>query len=74
MILILLYIKIKSIEPGVVYSGGNIKDFARLTGWRMNTNVLYFGDHLYSDLAKPTEEYGWKTVSVALRKKKKTNK
>jgi hypothetical protein len=56
--------EIKSIEPGVVYSGGNIKDFARLTGWRMNTNVLYFGDHLYSDLAKPTEEYGWKTGAI----------
>jgi len=56
--------EIKSIEPGVVYSGGNIKDFARLTGWQLNNNVLYFGDHLYSDLAGPTEEYGWKTGAI----------
>lgn len=56
--------EITSIKPGVVYSGGNIKDFARLTGWQLNNNVLYFGDHLYSDLAGPTEEYGWKTGAI----------
>jgi len=30
----------------------------------MNNNVLYFGDHLYSDLAGPSEEYGWKTGAI----------
>lgn len=29
---------------------GNLFDFLRLTGWR-GSKVLYFGDHLYSDLA-----------------------
>lgn len=29
---------------------GNLVDFLRLTGWR-GSKVLYFGDHLYSDLA-----------------------
>lgn len=31
-------------------SQGNLVDFLRLTGWR-GSKVLYFGDHLYSDLA-----------------------
>lgn len=29
---------------------GNLFEFLRLTGWR-GSKVLYFGDHLYSDLA-----------------------
>lgn len=29
---------------------GNLYDFLRLTEWR-GPRVLYFGDHLYSDLA-----------------------
>lgn len=29
---------------------GNLFDFLRLTEWR-GPRVLYFGDHLYSDLA-----------------------
>ena len=32
------------------YLQGNLFDFLRLTGWR-GSKVLYFGDHLYSDLA-----------------------
>ncbi|MEQ2197596.1 hypothetical protein XENOCAPTIV_000807 [Xenoophorus captivus] len=32
------------------YGKGNLFDFLRLTGWR-GSKVLYFGDHLYSDLA-----------------------
>lgn len=29
---------------------GNLYEFLRLTGWR-GSKVLYFGDHIYSDLA-----------------------
>lgn len=35
--------------PFVLFQG-NLFDFLRLTGWR-GSKVLYFGDHLYSDLA-----------------------
>uniref|UniRef100_A0A8D0H4M8 5'-nucleotidase domain containing 2 n=1 Tax=Sphenodon punctatus TaxID=8508 RepID=A0A8D0H4M8_SPHPU len=42
--------KINKLEKGQVYKQGNLFDFLRLTGWR-GSKVLYFGDHLYSDLA-----------------------
>lgn len=29
---------------------GNLYEFLKLTGWR-GSKVLYFGDHIYSDLA-----------------------
>lgn len=29
---------------------GNLYEFLKLTGWR-GSRVLYFGDHIYSDLA-----------------------
>lgn len=35
---------------GFLLFQGNLFDFLRLTGWR-GSKVLYFGDHLYSDLA-----------------------
>ncbi|XP_056380121.1 5'-nucleotidase domain-containing protein 2 isoform X2 [Hyla sarda] len=42
--------RITSLEKGKIYKQGNLFDFLRLTGWR-GSKVLYFGDHLYSDLA-----------------------
>ncbi|XP_036389009.1 5'-nucleotidase domain-containing protein 2 isoform X2 [Megalops cyprinoides] len=42
--------KINSLDKGQIYKQGNLFDFLRLTGWR-GSKVLYFGDHLYSDLA-----------------------
>ncbi|KAL4646244.1 5'-nucleotidase domain-containing protein 2-like [Arapaima gigas] len=42
--------KIKNLDKGQIYKQGNLFDFLRLTGWR-GSKVLYFGDHLYSDLA-----------------------
>lgn len=36
---------------------GNLFDFLRLTEWR-GPRVLYFGDHLYSDLAVSRGETG----------------
>ena len=44
---------LKRITCGLWFSfvfQGNLFDFLRLTGWR-GSKVLYFGDHLYSDLA-----------------------
>lgn len=34
-----------------------------LTGWRGH-QVLYFGDHPYSDLADVTLEHGWRTGAI----------
>ena len=36
--------------PGQVYQQGNISDFIKMTGWE-GSSVLYFGDHVFTDLA-----------------------
>ncbi|OCT67287.1 hypothetical protein XELAEV_18038572mg [Xenopus laevis] len=55
--------KITSLEKGQVYKQGNLFDFIRLTGWR-GSKVLYFGDHLYSDLADLMLRHGWRTGAI----------
>ncbi|XP_072305154.1 5'-nucleotidase domain-containing protein 2 [Eucyclogobius newberryi] len=55
--------KIKTLEKGQIYKQGNLFDFLRLTGWR-GSKVLYFGDHLYSDLADLTLRHGWRTGAI----------
>nr|XP_020467469.1 5'-nucleotidase domain-containing protein 2 [Monopterus albus] len=55
--------KIKSLDKGHIYKQGNLFDFLRLTGWR-GSKVLYFGDHLYSDLADLMLQHGWRTGAI----------
>uniref|UniRef100_A0A665VB10 5'-nucleotidase domain-containing protein 2-like n=1 Tax=Echeneis naucrates TaxID=173247 RepID=A0A665VB10_ECHNA len=55
--------KIKNFEKGKIYKQGNLFDFLRLTGWR-GSKVLYFGDHLYSDLADLMLRHGWRTAAI----------
>ncbi|KAI7870738.1 HAD-superfamily hydrolase [Spinellus fusiger] len=50
-------------EPGEVYEGGNLIDFTRMTGWT-GQRVLYFGDHLFSDLIDPILQKGWHTGAI----------
>ena len=38
-------------------------DFMTLTGWN-GSSVLYFGDHVYSDLADPIQRFGWSTGAI----------
>lgn len=40
-----------------------MKILQNLTGWRGH-QVLYFGDHPYSDLADVTLEHGWRTGAI----------
>jgi hypothetical protein len=49
-------------KPNEVYSGGNIHDFVRWTGWS-GGSVIYIGDSIYTDLVDPALQYGWRTVS-----------
>lgn len=42
---------------------GNVTEFSRVTGWS-GSEVLYFGDHVYSDLADPAIRSGWRTGAV----------
>ncbi|CAL8275657.1 unnamed protein product [Boreogadus saida] len=55
--------KINSLEKGQIYKQGNLFEFLRLTGWR-GSKVLYFGDHLYSDLADLMLRHGWRTGAI----------
>ncbi|KAM3589439.1 hypothetical protein VKS41_000302 [Umbelopsis sp. WA50703] len=54
---------VNKFEPGEVYEGGNLKDFSRFTGCS-GSKVLYFGDHVYSDLIDPAQQQGWKTGAI----------
>uniref|UniRef100_UPI00398F1EC4 5'-nucleotidase domain-containing protein 2-like isoform X1 n=1 Tax=Pristiophorus japonicus TaxID=55135 RepID=UPI00398F1EC4 len=55
--------KITTLEKGKMYKQGNLFDFLRLTGWG-GAKVLYFGDHLYSDLADLMLQHGWRTGAI----------
>ncbi|MBN3275595.1 NT5D2 protein, partial [Polyodon spathula] len=55
--------KISRLEKGQIYRQGNLFDFLQMTGWR-GSKVLYFGDHLYSDLADLMLRHGWRTGAI----------
>uniref|UniRef100_A0A2K6QQ70 5'-nucleotidase domain containing 2 n=1 Tax=Rhinopithecus roxellana TaxID=61622 RepID=A0A2K6QQ70_RHIRO len=55
--------RITRLEKGKIYGQGNLFDFLRLTEWR-GPRVLYFGDHLYSDLADLMLRHGWRTGAI----------
>ncbi|XP_044764654.1 5'-nucleotidase domain-containing protein 3 [Coccinella septempunctata] len=55
--------KVNRLEKGVIYYEGTVKQLQELTGWRGH-QVLYFGDHPYSDLADVTLEHGWRTGAI----------
>ncbi|KAK5902011.1 hypothetical protein CesoFtcFv8_007313 [Champsocephalus esox] len=59
----LLWDRIHKLEKGKIYKQGNLYEFLRLTGWG-GSKVLYFGDHIYSDLADLTLKHGWRTGAI----------
>ena len=45
--------------------GGSVGELLRLTGWgKMGHRVLYFGDHVFADLAEPARQTGWTTGAI----------
>ncbi|XP_073179789.1 5'-nucleotidase domain-containing protein 3 isoform X2 [Lepidochelys kempii] len=60
---VLLWDKINKLQKGQIYKQGNLYEFLKLTGWR-GSKVLYFGDHIYSDLADLTLKHGWRTGAI----------
>uniref|UniRef100_F7HC19 5'-nucleotidase domain containing 3 n=1 Tax=Macaca mulatta TaxID=9544 RepID=F7HC19_MACMU len=60
---VLLWDKIHKLQKGQIYKQGNLYEFLKLTGWR-GSRVLYFGDHIYSDLADLTLKHGWRTGAI----------
>jgi 5'-nucleotidase len=54
---------VKELERGVIYGGGNLKDFERMTGIR-GSRVLYVGDHIYGDIVRSKKESAWRTAMI----------
>lgn len=55
--------RVTQLSKDVVYHQGNMQEFIKMTGWS-GDRVLYFGDHVYSDLAEPILHHGWKTAAI----------
>ncbi|KAJ9593389.1 hypothetical protein L9F63_015093 [Diploptera punctata] len=58
-----LWDRVTSLDKGKIYYEGTVKQLQDMTGWR-GEQVLYFGDHPYSDLADVTLEHGWRTGAI----------
>ncbi|ONK69699.1 uncharacterized protein A4U43_C05F25810 [Asparagus officinalis] len=48
--------------PNQVYYHGCLKSFLEITKWK-GPEVIYFGDHLFSDLRGPSKA-GWRTAAI----------
>ncbi|KAH9314644.1 hypothetical protein KI387_023271, partial [Taxus chinensis] len=59
---ILTFSKVDAFEPYKIYYHGCLKSFLEITKWKGN-EVMYFGDHLFSDLRGPAKA-GWRTAAI----------
>ncbi|XP_057853857.1 uncharacterized protein LOC131063905 isoform X3 [Cryptomeria japonica] len=59
---ILTFSKVDAFEPHKIYYHGCLKSFLEITKWKGN-EVMYFGDHLFSDLRGPAKA-GWRTAAI----------
>ncbi len=58
------WVPIDELLPGHVYYGGSFAELNRLTrGGFQGQHVLYLGDHVFSDLSKPSR-IGWRTGAI----------
>lgn len=54
--------KVDAFLPNKVYYYGCLKSFLQITKWK-GPEVIYFGDHLFSDLRGPSKA-GWRTAAI----------
>ncbi|KAG5447864.1 5'-nucleotidase domain-containing protein 3 [Clonorchis sinensis] len=54
---------VRSLSRGHIYDGGCLEQLISLTHWNAQ-HILYFGDHVYSDLADVSNLQGWTTAAV----------
>lgn len=47
-----------------VFQGGNWNHLHRLLGLRSGANLMYVGDHMYSDILRSKRTLGWRTVLI----------
>ncbi|XP_028415649.1 5'-nucleotidase domain-containing protein 2-like [Dendronephthya gigantea] len=55
--------RVSHFHGGELYTEGNVEQFMKFTGW-YGPKVLYFGDHVYSDLMGPILKHGWRTGAI----------
>ncbi|XP_030837575.1 5'-nucleotidase domain-containing protein 3 [Strongylocentrotus purpuratus] len=55
--------QVTELKKGKIYVEGNVEQFTKLTNWH-GSGVLYFGDHVYSDLVEPCLKNGWRTGGI----------
>lgn len=55
--------RVLALKKGTIYYEGTVKQMQEMMQWGGN-EVLYFGDHPYSDLADVTLEHGWRTGGI----------
>ncbi|GKC99475.1 haloacid dehalogenase-like domain-containing protein, partial [Tanacetum coccineum] len=58
----LAFSKVDSFHPDKIYYHGCLKTFLQITKWN-GPEVIYFGDHLFSDLRGPSKA-GWRTAAI----------
>jgi 5'-nucleotidase len=51
------------LEPGVLYLGGNFREFTRLSGFEP-ARVVYMGDHIYGDILRSRKSSAWRAVMI----------
>ncbi|MGM0574278.1 MAG: HAD-IG family 5'-nucleotidase [Myxococcota bacterium] len=54
---------VHTLRRGVMYTGGNFLELARLTGM-LGDDVLYVGDHIYGDILRSKIHTHWRTAMV----------
>ncbi|KAK2145597.1 hypothetical protein LSH36_669g01023 [Paralvinella palmiformis] len=58
-----LHASIYGLESPGIFVEGNFSKLSHMTGWT-GSRVLYFGDHVYTDLADVTLNHGWRTGAI----------
>ncbi|XP_068652981.1 uncharacterized protein [Aristolochia californica] len=58
----LTFSKVEALLPDQIYYHGCLKSFLEITKWK-GPEVIYFGDHLFSDLRGPSKA-GWRTAAI----------
>ena len=52
------------LAKSLVFQGGNWNHLHRLLGLRSGANLMYVGDHMYSDILRSKRTLGWRTVLI----------
>jgi 5'-nucleotidase len=54
----------KFLEIGKVFQGGNWQHLHKMMGIRSGDEILYVGDHLYSDVLRSKRTLGWRSLFI----------